>query len=70
MPFNMPLIGWIAAIAAAVLVGAAVGWWVVNRILVRQFKARLHRATELLRQQHAATDDKLRSAHTRVTLEL
>ena len=70
MPFNMPLIGWIAAIAGAVLAGASVGWWVVNRILVRQFKARLHRATELLRQQHAATDDKLRSAHTRVTLEL
>ena len=31
MPFNMPLIGWIAAITAAVLAGAAVGWWVVNR---------------------------------------
>jgi exonuclease VII large subunit len=66
----MPLIGWIAAVAAAVAAGAAVGWWVVNRILVRQFKARLARATEQLRQQHAATDDKLRSAHTRAQLEL
>jgi ABC-type nickel/cobalt efflux system permease component RcnA len=67
---NMPLIGWIAAVAASVLVGAGVGWWVVNRIMARQFKARLHRATELLKQQHAATDDKLRAAHTRATLEL
>ena len=66
----MPLIGWIAAVAAAVLAGAALGWWVVNRILVRQFKKRLNKATELLRQQHAATDDKLRAAHTRATLEL
>jgi hypothetical protein len=66
----MPLIGWIAAVAASLLAGAAVGWWVVNRIMARQFKARLHRATELLKQQHAATDDKLRAAHTRATLEL
>jgi hypothetical protein len=66
----MPLIAWIGAVVAAVLVGAGVGWWVVNRILVRQFKHRLHKATELLKQQHAATDDKLRSACTRATLEL
>ena len=66
----MPLIGWIATVAAAVLVGAGLGWWVVNNILVRQFKNRLHKATEQLKQQHAATDDKLRSAHTRAMLEI
>ena len=66
----MPLIGWIGAVVASVLVGAGLGWWIVNRIMARQFKARLHRATEALKQQHASTDDKLRAAHTRATLEL
>jgi uncharacterized protein YneF (UPF0154 family) len=66
----MPLIGWIGAVVASVLVGAGLGWWIVNRIMARQYKARLHRATEQLRQQHATTDDKLRAAHTRANLEL
>jgi chromosome segregation ATPase len=66
----MPLIGWIGAVVASVLVGAGLGWWVVNRIMARQYKARLHRATEVLKQQHASTDDKLRAAHTRANLEL
>jgi hypothetical protein len=66
----MPLIGWIGAVVGSVLIGAAVGWWVVNRIMARQYKARLHRATEQIRQQHASTDDKLRAAHTRANLEL
>jgi hypothetical protein len=67
---GMSLIGWIGVVVAAVLVGAGLGWWIVNSILVRQFKARLQRATEKLNQQHAGTHDRLRSAHTRAQLEL
>lgn len=66
----MSLIGWIGVVVAAVLVGAALGWWIVNGILSRQFKTKLQRATEKLNQQHAATHDRLRSAHTRAQLEL
>ena len=66
----MPLIGWMGAVVASVLVGAGLGWWVVNRIMARQYKARLHRATDAIKQQHASTDDKLRAAHTRASLEL
>ena len=67
---NMPLIGWIGAVVASVLLGAGLGWWVVNRIMARQYRTRLHRATEVLKQQHASTDDKLRAAQTRANLEL
>ena len=66
----MTLNAWIAAFAASLFVGAGLGWWIVNQILVRQFKARLQRATEVLRQEHASTDDKLRSAAKRATMEL
>jgi hypothetical protein len=67
---GMSLIGWIGVVVAAVLFGAGLGWWIVNSILVRQFKVRLQRATEKLNQQHAGTHDRLRSAHTRAQLEL
>ena len=66
----MPLIGWIGAVAASLLAGAALGWWFVSRIMRRQYKAKFHRATETLKQQHAATDDRLRAAQTRASLEL
>ena len=66
----MPVIGWIGAVVASLVAGAAVGWWFVSRIMTRQFKAKLHRATDALKSQHAATDDRLRAAHTRATLEL
>jgi exonuclease VII large subunit len=66
----MSLIGWIGVVVLAVLVGAVLGWWIVNGILARQFKTKLQRASEKLNQHHAATHDRLRSAHTRAQLEL
>lgn len=66
----MTLITWIGAVVASLLAGATAGWWVVSRIMTRQFKAKLHRATEAIKQQHASNDDRLRAAHTRATLEL
>ncbi len=66
----MTLITWIGAVVASLLTGATAGWWFVSRIMSRQYKAKLHRAVETLKQQHAAGDDRLRAAHTRATLEL
>jgi hypothetical protein len=66
----MTMITWIGAVVASLLAGATAGWWFVSRIMTRQFKAKLHRATEAIKQQHAASDDRLRAAHTRATLEL
>ena len=61
----MPLIGWIGAVLASLLAGAAAGWWFVSRIMTRQYKAKLHRATEAIKQQHAATAARGRAAPPR-----
>jgi len=61
---------WWMALAAAVLVGAAAGFWAATVLAQRRLKAQVRRAAEALRQQHGSVVDGLRGAQSRAQAEL
>ena len=61
---------WIIIVLGAALVGAALAAWMTHRKLSSRYAQRLNRTMQAYQQQHGATMDKLRAAHTKARLEL
>ena len=62
--------GWLILIAAALLLGGAIGAGAAWRLAQRRFAGQLQRATEELQQKHAAVAEQLRTVQARSLAEL
>lgn len=66
----MTLEVWIILIVSAAIGGAALGAWMTMRVLKPRYTLRMNRHIQAYQQQHGATMDKLRAAHTKARLEI